>query len=227
MITDLVLLSIFFIFGIFGIKKGFIQSLFGLLGSLVALILAFVFASTFADILLDTFVGDFINGISISMINVLGDVVNTPLPTIESLRELMGTVFPEFLVDAIFGASNSGMVGQITIAEYVTPLLTSFLLTIVSFIIVFILFKILFVAVKYFVDAITSLPILKQMNKLLGFFMGILKALIFIYIMFSVLSLFQTLELFQPIFKGIEDSYLTKFMYNNNVILMLLSSLFN
>ena len=88
--------------------------------------------------------------------------------------------------------------------------------------VLFIITKIILALLKTFTDIISNIPIIKQCNEFVGLIYGILVGLLIIYgllaITFLVLSLSGDIE----INTIIENTYVTKFFYNNNVILKLL-----
>ena len=66
-------------------------------------------------------------------------------------------------------------------------------------------------------DLIAKLPILKQFNKLGGTIFGALKGLLIVYVILAVVYLISPL-LKENATKSIDETILTKAMYNNNII---------
>lgn len=91
-----------------------------------------------------------------------------------------------------------------------------------SFIIIFIVAFFAFKLLQAFADAITSLPVLKQIDSLLGFILGVASCLLVIYILLGILSIFQDTTILTSTFEKINNSNITKFLYDNNLIVKVL-----
>lgn len=102
-----------------------------------------------------------------------------------------------------------------SLAQQITDVILSVLALILMYvairIFVFILIKIL--------GLVFELPLLKSVNKLFGAVIGIVNALFFIYIIMSGLVLFAPQGSTQIINEAIQASYITKFFYDNNLLL--------
>ena len=71
-------------------------------------------------------------------------------------------------------------------------------------------------------DIITKLPILKQVNKAGGTIYGIIKGVILIYTILTVVYLMAPL-LNKTVTENINKSIITKTLYNNNLILNIIT----
>ena len=77
-------------------------------------------------------------------------------------------------------------------------------------------------ALTFIADAITSLPILKQLDDLGGVLYGLVKALIIVYVALAILFFVVGLTANETITTAIDSSFVTKFFYNNNILLNLI-----
>ncbi len=102
--------------------------------------------------------------------------------------------------------------------------LQSWILIAFSFILLYILTYIVIKILRKFAEAITSLPVLKQINSLAGFAFGVCESLIIIFIIFAILPLFDSMSLFDTFFTQLNNSYLSQYLYNNNFLVNLLFS---
>lgn len=68
-------------------------------------------------------------------------------------------------------------------------------------------------------DFITNIPIIKQFNDIGGLLYGILRGLILIYVILAIAYLIVSLTANNAILSTIDSSLVTKFMYNNNILL--------
>lgn len=83
----------------------------------------------------------------------------------------------------------------------------------------------LFVAIKFalrfitaFANAITKLPILDQINKVGGVLYGVLRGILIIYVLLLILNIPRQINPNNTINKNIDQSYLGKVMYQNNIL---------
>ena len=86
-------------------------------------------------------------------------------------------------------------------------------------IILFIIVRILLIFVKALINGIASLPIIKQLNEVGGLVYGILMGLITVYVILAVLYFIISVNSTGTIANAINTSFITKILYNNNIIL--------
>mgnify|MGYP004469735025 FL=1 len=90
---------------------------------------------------------------------------------------------------------------------------------IVVLLIIFIVVRAALQLLTFVSDAITSLPLIKQCNEVGGVLYGIVKALLIIYILLAIAFLVVLVSGNNTISDMISSSYITKFFYNNNILL--------
>lgn len=96
--------------------------------------------------------------------------------------------------------------------------------TIINFIVIialFIITRLLLIFAKTLLEAVSELPIIKQFNETGGIIYGILRGILVIYIILGVISLILPMLDKTAILGAINSTILTKFLYNNNIILMI------
>lgn len=86
---------------------------------------------------------------------------------------------------------------------------------------IYLVVRVALFALTFVADAITSLPILKQLDDVGGIVYGAIKALIIVYVVLAILFFVVGLTANNTISTAIDSSYVTKFFYNNNVLLNL------
>ena len=89
---------------------------------------------------------------------------------------------------------------------------------IITCIILFILTRIILILLKFVTETIANLPLVKQFNEIGGLVYGVIKGLIIIYILLTILFLVVSINGNGAIANSIEESNITKFFYNNNII---------
>lgn len=96
------------------------------------------------------------------------------------------------------------------------------ILNLIVFIIIFTVVRVALFVLTFVADAITSLPILKQLDDVGGILYGLVKALLIIYVILAIVSVVVSFTANATITDAISSSYVTKFFYDNNVILNIL-----
>lgn len=86
---------------------------------------------------------------------------------------------------------------------------------------IYLVVRVALFALTFIADAITSLPILKQLDDVGGIVYGAIKALIIVYVVLAILFFVVGLTANNTISTAIDSSFVTKFFYNNNVLLNL------
>lgn len=71
-------------------------------------------------------------------------------------------------------------------------------------------------------ETVAEIPIIKQFNEVGGIAYGILKGILIIYVILALISIIVPMLQNNAILEIINNSILTKFLYNNNLILMIL-----
>lgn len=94
--------------------------------------------------------------------------------------------------------------------------------SLIVFIAIFTIVRVVLFALTFVADAITSLPILKQLDDVGGILYGLVKALLIIYAVLAVVSVIVSFTASTEIADVISSSYVTKFFYDNNIILNIL-----
>lgn len=82
----------------------------------------------------------------------------------------------------------------------------------------FIITRLVLILLVFVSDLITSLPIIKQFNELGGILYGIIRGLALIYIILAIVFLVVSMSANDSILQIINSSIITKFMYQNNIL---------
>ena len=96
------------------------------------------------------------------------------------------------------------------------------LINICVFLGIFIIARIVLILLTFIADIIMSLPILKQFNKAGGIIYGLIKALLIIYVILAIIFFIIYVSGNTTLSNAISSSYITKFFYNNNLLLNLI-----
>ena len=89
---------------------------------------------------------------------------------------------------------------------------------ILTWIILFIVIRIALILLKFLSETISEIPIIKQFNEIGGIIYGIIKSAIIIIFILTIIFIISSIHGNGKINDAIEESYVTKFLYNNNIV---------
>ncbi len=221
LIGDIVLLAIILIVCLVTAKKGFARCAVGVLSWLLSIFLAFTFCKVLAQNLqnwfswldkLSSFFLSFFEGIEILNVDVSNNVS----------EDLTETGLPAFVVkylSSLFTDTSEIPLGT-TAAQLLAPYCAQLLLTVISFFIIFIGVKIIAMVLNATLSkAVENIPVVKEVNSILGFIVGIIYSVLFVGIAAFVLTLIP----FEFITDFIEQTTLISFIYHNNPLGLLIN----
>ena len=87
---------------------------------------------------------------------------------------------------------------------------------------IFIVARLVLILLTFLTDVITELPLLKQCNEIGGILYGIIKALLIVYVLLAIVFFITYVSGNTAIADAISKSFITKFFYNNNILLTIL-----
>lgn len=174
-----------------GLLKGFVISVFNIAGFVVAILVAKAAAPGLALYIAgNTSIDDTISNYIVAKYNNISSGISPALK--------------------IFGNSKLGF----------ENVLTSEIVLVLSFFLAFILAKIVLSVIANILDTAARLPVIKQFNRLGGFFFGALKGVFILYILFAVFTFI--VPLFSPsniILTSLDGSVFASNFYRYNFIL--------
>ena len=103
--------------------------------------------------------------------------------------------------------------------EYIAQALSVVVINAATYIVCFLVIQILLYVICRVLDLISKLPLLNEVNKTAGLFVGLLSGLIKVWIFFLIITLFSTTTLGANIFSMINGSQVLSFIYDNNLLL--------
>ena len=111
--------------------------------------------------------------------------------------------------------------GVETFAQYVGSYLAKLLINIVCFLCTFLLVTIVFRAIVFALDIVAELPGIGAVNHLVGGIMGILGALVIVWLLYLIITLFFTTAVGKLLFEMIQDNAFLKVLYEYNPVMKL------
>jgi len=229
-IVDIVIVLAVIIFAILGWKHGFLVKIVEMASGIFGLLASIILARPFATVL-DKWIGEPI-GIKITeYLLSRTDLFSGTLNESNVRAAFEGMSLPTFMVDWIVRSIDFNQL-TITIVDAITPLIKSLALLVISFLVLFFGSMLVFLILKLLAKMITSIPIIKQVDKILGVLFGLLKIAAIVYILLFVLALLITIpainNLIGPFLIGDmalqdpEQFRLSKWLYNNNILKQLI-----
>ena len=203
LIIDILVIGIIALFAFIGYKQGLVKVAIKLVSFFIAIIVAFALYKPVSNIIINnTQIDDNIQNTIIEKITPEGLTKDDNLPSDSNITTK--------LVDT----ANSSI-------ETIANTFTVKLIQIVVFLLIFAIVRIALIFITALADLIAKLPIINQFNKLGGFIYGVLKGLLIVYIIFGLLLLTEPL-IGDAIKNLIDTSFVSKFVYYNNILVSII-----
>lgn len=202
-VVALIALSVFL-----GYRKGFIELSVKLLAFLIALVITLILYKPISNLIINnTQIDENIQNTILDKVNGNSkETENENSKTQENntnesdivenvANEMKAEILPQAARDLSINIINAGII-----------------------IILYILIRIALKFVTVIANLVAKLPIIKQINKLGGVIYGLLRGLLLIYVILLIISFVGKVNPENEIHKQIEETYLTKAMYEHNII---------
>lgn len=213
--VDVVIIAVMLLSIIMGYKKGLIGVIFKIASFIIAIILAFALSKPVTNyIIANTEIDDNLH----MTIQKALESNNSENPE-EYKNENMPEVISQYITEQIKTATANA---QNEVAKVVATNLTGTIINGLAFIGIFIIAKILLFFLKFLIEAVAKIPVLKQFNEIGGLIYGVLKGLFIIYLIFTIVSLIAPIINNTNLQEAIQASYIGSMMYNNNILLKIL-----
>ena len=197
-ILDILVVLLIVLGALSGHKKGLVGILVGFAALILSIVLAFMFQSVVADAIYDTGLGSSMAGIAKTNIKKMIDNGENVDRSIYG-KVLANTVTEENIDQASENISRFVMKG-------------------LSFIAIFLIVRIICYILQMILNVVFNLPILSTINSTGGTAVGALSVLIKIWILLALLSFVAPLPMFEGIIAKVNQTFLIKFLYNNNLL---------
>ncbi len=201
-ILDIIIIAICAFIVYRSYKKGVIKMALSLASGVVSFIVAKSFSGVFKDFLYDKFVLNSVSdGIEDSLMSMAEseDGVFNLAKMFEDMPDALKQIIDKFNVsgdklgELCSGKTEAGAEVVEEVAEYIASPLATTISNVLAFAILFIGTFILFTLATFIIDKVFKLPILNGINKTLGIVVGVLKAVVFVFVAAVLLSLVATI----------------------------------
>lgn len=199
-IMDLIIIAIIALSTFIGYKQGLVKAAIKILSFFIAIIVAFVLYKPVSSIVINT--------TSIDE-NIKNTIIEKIKP--EGASEQQEVYMEENFAKKIIGEANNTV-------EEIANTFSIKLVETGTLLVLYIITRIALKFVSALADLIAKLPLIKQLNKAGGLVYGIIKGIVMVYTILAIVYLVSPL-IKTDINKEIENSMITKQIYNNNVLL--------
>lgn len=205
-LMDFIIIAILVLSIIMGYKKGLINVVFNIFAFFIALIATIILYRPVANIIINnTEIDD----------KIKSAIINNTTEEKQSEESSSNTGMQKYIEDAI---KNTADEAKSQVIETIANTVSIRVVEILTSIILFIVIRAVLIVLKVFTQVIANLPLIKQFNELGGVVYGIAKGLIIVYIILTIMYFVVSINGKGNIAEAINNSYITKILYNNNII---------
>lgn len=209
-ILDIILVAIIALNVFICYKKGLVKLAVGLIAVLVSVILAVLLYKPVSNIIINNTELD--EKIKTA---ITENFVNEEETTEETEDNGFMKYIEKYVEDPVNKTKNE-------IVIEASGVIATKLIDIIAMVSIFIVARLVLILLTFVTDMITSLPILKQFNELGGILYGLIKALLIIYVLLAIAFFIVYTTGSTGLADAIANSFITKFFYNNNLLLSIL-----
>jgi hypothetical protein len=191
-------------------QKGLVKLAVGLIAVVVSIILAILLYKPISDIIIkNTEIDD----------NIEKSIIENFTVNEESSEQVEDNGLMIYMEKYVDNAVNKTK-NQIVIEAAGT--IANKLINIGVMIGIFIVVRVALILLTFIADVITELPLIKQFNVAGGIVYGVIKSLLIIYVALAIVFFIVYTTGNTTISEAIANSYITKFFYNNNILLTII-----
>lgn len=216
MIIDIIIIVLIILSTFLGYKKGLVGVAFKILSFILALLITLILFKPVSNYIINnTKIDETIQSAIIEKLS--GSKIND-----EGKIDKENAQIPEVMIDYI-NKSIDDTLNQTkdSITTQIAINLTQSSINIITMVALFIVTRLILFVISLVLNAMTELPIIKQVDEIGGTIYGILRAIVLIYVIFAILTFVLPMIQNDNIINTINNSIIASFMYNNNIILKL------
>ena len=217
-IIDLILLTIIGLNIFLGYKKGLIKVAISIFAFFIALIATIILVKPVSYLVIkNTQIDERIQTIIINNNYFKDDEQSYEISKQnEPVTDKNQNFIQKYIMNTITEKTNEAKNRAL---ENISEAISIKIVELITGIIVFVLIRIIIIIISLLSDFISEIPIIKQFNKAGGIIYGLLKSFVLIYIILTIVFIIVSVKENSLIYKAIDESILTKFLYNNNIVL--------
>lgn len=213
LVVDLIILGILAICVLLGYLKGLTGALLKIVSFVLALVIAFVLFKPVSNFVIQNTNWDENLEASIREIVVKEEATTDEEQDVE---QGMPEVITDYINTTVENAANDA---KEAIVDATARNVALTIINVATWIALFLVARIALILVKGLANILTSLPVIKQVDKLGGVIYGAIEALVIIYGLLAIVSFVSPMIQHSYLITGIQSSHIASFMYNNNLLL--------
>ena len=152
------------------------------------------------------------------VLDIIGEI-----PKDTQIQEIQDAHVPQFLKDQLMENNNSAIYSELgaeSFPQYVAAYISRMVLQLVSFLVTFLLAIIIVKALMFAVNIIGELPVLGLVNHIAGGVLGLVLAVLIVWIGFLIMTLAYATDAGAACFEMMEKSTILRFMYETNPLML-------
>ena len=230
MLLDIIILILIALNVVIGYKKGFVSVALKLVGFILAVILAITFKDSLAEFASNEL--GMKNTISVSVKNSIDGYISAENKDSQRDEKKGDSEAPGGVLknNRIFNTVSDEIEGATTeqknnLVKKWSDKITDFVLKGAAFIVIFLVVRIIIWIAGIILNTVMDLPVLKTFNGLAGAGTQLVLVILEIYIILSIISFLSPLEILGKVEQYINNSFITKWMYNNNMLVDIITNM--
>lgn len=209
-IIDIIILAILSLSIYMGYRKGLVNMIFKIITFFLAIIISFVIYIPVTNFIINnTKIDDNIK------IFIAERFINEEKENVDTDKLNTSQVVEKYITSYTDEIKNTGI-------DSIAQELSIIIVKVSVFILIFVIARMLLFFVKIFANILTVIPIIKEFNKVGGFIYGVIRGFIIVWAILAVISIILPITESVAISNCIEKSFITKLLYDYNVLLMIL-----
>ena len=203
-ILDVVIIAILLLSLFIGYKRGLINVIFNLCAFILAIVITWILYAPVTNLVINN------TGLDESIKSV---VIKNGVTEENSKETENDNAFVEKYVSRSVKNAKNNMVKSS--ADVIAEKTVAIIVAIGLFIVV----RIALILLKFVINGVANLPIIKQFNEVGGLLYGAISGIFVIYLLLAICFLLMSVNNIEAVTNTINSSFVTKFLYNNNIIL--------
>ena len=226
-ISDIVVLAIFILTVLACTMRGLAMTVYSLFSVVAAVIAAYLLRPVVAGLLISGGAEKwFEDGIFAHLDAVrLEHFAGTSQGSVQQLADSIG--LPGFAQKFLAGhVQNWQTTGAFEDVErQMASSISHFLVNVLAVVIIIVLVIILLLIVKWIIRLVTKAPVIKQVNRIGGFIIGLVLSYIVVCGLAMALNLFSAMPWYPAVYEDIRKSLFAKYFFDTNALLLILSKI--
>ncbi len=227
-ILDIFVIAVIGFAGLYGLWRGFVRTVFSLFSTILVIILTLIFTPVVSNAIIDNTAFD--EQISEQVIYLTGvDKVEGSIAEMANISYIIDQLpLPENMADSLkesYDLDYGDEIREKEYGKYIGDKIARAAINYLIFIILFLIIATVLNIILLQLDLLTKLPVIKQLNKLGGFGVGLVLGLIIIWVSCLILGFWVSVKSTQELTNLIENSIFFKIFFMNNPISSFVSAL--